>query len=85
MPFDLFRVNAPAATRSVAAREIVDGFGGDRGQCAPAPGQFKGKPFRVKAQDGGFKVGRHWRFKRAKLEEWLTRQEADGQPRDGNR
>ena len=23
----------------------------------------------------GFKVGRHWRFKRAKLEKWVERQE----------
>jgi excisionase family DNA binding protein len=22
----------------------------------------------------GFKVGRHWRFKRAKIEEWIERQ-----------
>ena len=26
----------------------------------------------------GFKVGRHWRFKRAKLEVWMERQENGG-------
>jgi len=31
-----------------------------------------------------FKVGRHWRFKRTKLEAWIDRQEDGAYPRKGN-
>ena len=32
-----------------------------------------------------FKVGRHWRFKLAKLEAWIDRQESGATPKNGHR
>lgn len=32
----------------------------------------------------GFKIGRHWRFKRVRLEAWLEQQDVDTSHREGS-
>lgn len=68
---DYYEVVGLIGTTMLEVRELMQGREETlwaQGKCVPLPGQYRGASFRVRAQDGYFKVGHHHaRFQQPKI------------------